>query len=78
MTLTVTGMPVSRVVCLMCTNSMLTTITITGFSRTRPTISLTSHLFPAGWAQLTCLFKKVERCLGCTARDVGIQNNLSE
>ena len=46
-----------------------------------PTISRTSHLFPAGlalWAHLTCLFEKLERCLGCTARDVEIQSNLSE
>ena len=47
----------------------------------RPTISRTSHLFPAGlapWAHLTCLFKKLERSLGCTARDVEIQSYLSE
>ena len=58
MTLTVTGTPVSRVGRLMCTDSTLTTITrALGFSRTRPTISRTSRLFPAGlapWAHLTC------------------------
>ena len=72
MTLTVTGTPVFRVGRLMCP-------TITGTVIFQDQAQF--YLFPAGlvpWAYLTCLFKKLECCLGCTARDVEIQSNLSE
>ena len=80
MTLTVTGTPVSRVGHLMCTDNTLANNYYGHWDFPGPGPP-TFHLFPAGlapWAHLTCLFKKLERCLGCTAWDVEIQSNLPE
>ena len=80
MTLTVTGMPGFRVGRLICMDSTLTNITGTGIFQDQ------AHNFQ-DISSLSCwvgpvvsphLSNKLERCLGCTARDVEIQSNLSE